>query len=185
MSGWNGWYHITSGTYGTWLRGDARGWRSRHHRRHVEGDYKHPPPGERDRALRRRSQRLLKGPPVKLTKPMRKEAGRAVVEMLLFQEVELLCLSLDAVHLHLLGRFGKEPARPKVGRAKKHAYHLLQKLGHRGSVWAKRCRVEPITDREHQVNTYQYILDHAEKGAWTWSFKQGLYWTPQTPPKRA
>ena len=43
---WNRWYHVTCNTYGTWLRGDPRGWRERHHRRHVEGDYKHrPAPG--------------------------------------------------------------------------------------------------------------------------------------------
>ena len=43
---WNGWYHVTANTYGTWLRGDPRGWRERHHRKHVEGDYQtRPVPG--------------------------------------------------------------------------------------------------------------------------------------------
>lgn len=40
---WNAWYHVLTNTYGTWLRGDRRGWRERHHRKHVEGDYKNPP----------------------------------------------------------------------------------------------------------------------------------------------
>ena len=35
-SAWNGWYHVTGGTYGTWLRGDGRGWRDRKHRTHVD-----------------------------------------------------------------------------------------------------------------------------------------------------
>jgi hypothetical protein len=30
-------------TYGTWLPGDPKGFRTRHHREHIEGDYKKPP----------------------------------------------------------------------------------------------------------------------------------------------
>ena len=44
MGAWNGWYHVNGNTYGTWLPGDERGWRSRHHKVHVNGDYKNPPP---------------------------------------------------------------------------------------------------------------------------------------------
>lgn len=36
---WNSWYHVTIHVYGSWLRGDPRGWRSRHHREHADGDY--------------------------------------------------------------------------------------------------------------------------------------------------
>src|SRR5690349_5207107 len=43
MSARDHWFHCTTHTYGTWLRGDPRGWRSRNHREHVDGDYKHPP----------------------------------------------------------------------------------------------------------------------------------------------
>ena len=42
MLPWNDWYHCTTHTYGSWLRGDRRGWRARHHREHVQGDYKNP-----------------------------------------------------------------------------------------------------------------------------------------------
>jgi hypothetical protein len=44
MSAWRDWYHVTGSTYGAWLPGDPRGFRTRHHRQHVEGDYKDPPP---------------------------------------------------------------------------------------------------------------------------------------------
>ena len=40
MKPWNFWYHVGSNTKGTWLTGDPRGFRSRHHREHVEGDYR-------------------------------------------------------------------------------------------------------------------------------------------------
>ena len=41
---WHGWFHIIGNTYGTWVRGDPKGFRTLHHREHIEGDYKHPPP---------------------------------------------------------------------------------------------------------------------------------------------
>ncbi len=41
---WNRWFHCIGGTYGSWLPGDRRGFRTRHHREHVEGDYRNPPP---------------------------------------------------------------------------------------------------------------------------------------------
>jgi hypothetical protein len=31
-------FHCNGTFEGNWLRGDERGWRSRHHREHVEGD---------------------------------------------------------------------------------------------------------------------------------------------------
>jgi hypothetical protein len=34
---WNDWYHVVSHVYGSWLRGDPRGWRAVDHREHVEG----------------------------------------------------------------------------------------------------------------------------------------------------
>ena len=33
MPAWNGWYHVTGNTYGTWLPGDPRGWRECHRKR--------------------------------------------------------------------------------------------------------------------------------------------------------
>jgi hypothetical protein len=36
------WYHIIETTYGAWLYGDQRGFRTRHHREHVDGDDKRP-----------------------------------------------------------------------------------------------------------------------------------------------
>jgi hypothetical protein len=38
-----GWRHCMSNTFGTWLPGDPRGFRTRRHREHVEGDYRNPP----------------------------------------------------------------------------------------------------------------------------------------------
>ena len=61
------WFHVTTHTYGAWLYGDPRGFRTRHHREHVEGDYKNPPPPGTYAAKYERSKRLLKQDPVRLT----------------------------------------------------------------------------------------------------------------------
>jgi len=176
MGAWNGWYHITAGTYGTWLPGDGRGWRTRHHRRDVRGDYKNPPAKGSGDGLRRLSQRLLKNAPVVLSSSQRQAAGRAVVESLIRQGIETLCLAMGAEHCHLLARVDYDEIRKVIGRAKLHAYHALSNEMSGRRIWAKRSRALPIRDRQHQVNVYNYILKHRASGAWVWSYREGAYW---------
>ena len=65
-------------TYGTWLPGDFKGFRTRHHREHVEEDYKSAPPAGLYYGLHRQSRELMKRDPVHLAVEQRK---RAVVEI--------------------------------------------------------------------------------------------------------
>ena len=71
---WNNWVHCCGSTYGTWVRGDPRGWRARHHREHVDGDYKNPPPPGKYKHEQARSKKLLKRQRVVLT-PAQREAA--------------------------------------------------------------------------------------------------------------
>jgi hypothetical protein len=105
LPAWNHWYHVMANTYGTWLRGDARGWRERFHRGHVEGDYKRPPAIEFSTGIHRRSQSLMKRDAVHLEKKLRSIALVAIVGSLRKDNVDVLVASLDDHHLHLLGRF--------------------------------------------------------------------------------
>ena len=91
-------------------------------------------------------------------------------------DVEILALSLDAIHYHLRARFRDKQVRPRVGRAKKHAYHELRDRGLQGKLWQRGCNVVPITDRRHQLNLFAYISRHKEHGAWVWTFREGFYW---------
>src|ERR1700734_1933446 len=105
LTAWNAWYHLTSNSYGTWLRGDARGWRERHHRKHVEGDYKNPPKrgtGEKELAL---SKKLMQRAAVGLEERLPGIALLAIVLTLLGDGVEVIIASLDDHHLHVLARF--------------------------------------------------------------------------------
>ena len=75
---WNDWYHFMGHTYGTWLPGDPKGFRTRHHREHVEGDYKHPPPKGKYDARWERAKRLMKRDPVYLDEQQRERRGSGI-----------------------------------------------------------------------------------------------------------
>ncbi|MDD4889767.1 MAG: hypothetical protein PHU85_07525 [Phycisphaerae bacterium] len=174
------WFHVNGNTYGTWVRGDPRGWRSRHHREHVDGDYKHrPPPGKYAR-IEANSCDLMNRPPVLLSPPQREIAGRAMVDLLVDAGIQLLSLCVTDAHYHLLGKFPRSRVRAIVGRAKKHSSFVLREHGIVGGSWAVRCRAVPIEDQAHHENVYRYILDHKKEGGWTWSFREGRYWPTTT-----
>lgn len=180
---WNGWYHLTSSTYGTWHRGDPRGWRTRHHREHVEGDYRNPPaPGTFEETLAL-SKRLMKRPPVRLSVDQRIVIVSALVEKLSDDGCDPLAVTMTRNHAHVLARFRDHDPREWFGRAKKHASHTLRLAGRTepGGIWGVRSQVVPITDRAHQINTLSYILAHADEGGATWDFRSHLVRPPRVP----
>jgi REP element-mobilizing transposase RayT len=170
---WNNRYHVTVHAYGSWVRGDPRGWRSRNHREDVEGDYKKPPPkGEFDDLLSL-SIAMMKRDPIRIASEIRELVVRWIVEKLRDDKIEILVASVDSKHLHFLARFPDQRARHWTGRAKKHSSHMLRQAGLRdapGGIWGKRSHPEPITSRAHQLKTFKYILNHAVRGAAVWRF---------------
>src|SRR5581483_6888974 len=76
------WYHLLATTYGAWLYGDALGFRTRHHREHVEGDYKNPPLAGKYAASKRRSKEKLRRQKVIIPEELRPVVGRALLEKL-------------------------------------------------------------------------------------------------------
>lgn len=174
MSAWNHWYHVSGHTYGSWLRGDPRGWRARHHREHVEGDYRNPPPPGTYDTLLSKSKSLMKRAPVRLSPDAREVACEVFAEVLRFHQLEPLIVSVDVHHYHVLARFKDSQPRKWIGIAKKRSARSLSDSGlvEPGGVWAVRCKCLPIKDRAHQVAAYAYILRHGAKGARVWTFKQ-------------
>lgn len=168
---WNDWYHITGSTYGAWLRGDPRGWRTRHHREHVEGDYKSPPKPEVYENLLAQSKTLmLPNDAVRLTLAARRIACDIFATALQFHEIDVVVIAVAATHYHVLARFRDRKPRKWMGIAKSRSARALSESGHcePGGAWALRCRCWPIHDRAHQVATANYILRHAGKGAAVW-----------------
>lgn len=194
MPAWNGWYHLMTNTFGTWLPGDARGFRTRDHREHVEGDYKSPPPTGMFEKRHAKAMTLLKREAVALKPRAREAAVRAIVHALVtVHELDVLSLCVGGVHLHLLVRLPAslrqkptpskrglrgssvdDPARHYLGIAKKESAKILagERFVEPGGVWAKRGKVVPIANRAHQLCTFRYILDHVDEGAAVWSFKE-------------
>lgn len=175
---WNSWYHITVHVYGSWLRGDPRGWRSRHHREHVEGDYKNPPPKGQYDNLYELSKALMKRDAIKIAYELRQFIANAIAEKLRLDRIEVLIVSMDGKHLHVLARFPDHRPKYWIGWAKKYATQKLKahglavgldlKLGE--GIWAKGAHAEPIADREHELHVFGYILDHLKRGARVWRF---------------
>src|SRR5690606_29068382 len=89
---WHNWYHCVGSTYGTWLRGDPRGFRTFRHREHVEGDYRNPPPPGVWAAVFVQSEEAMKFPPVVLEKKCREVVCTAMVDKMQRDRVELVAL---------------------------------------------------------------------------------------------
>ncbi len=164
------WFHVTTHTYGAWLYGDPRGFRTRHHREHVEGDYKNPPPKGKYDDEYQRSKDSLKQPPVILSPEWRKEVGIAMRDKLLQVGAMLLRLSVSGQHVHYLAKMPTAMPKFWTGLAKKHAWFELRDRGWKGMLWAKGGKATPVKDRKHQLNVYGYIGRHVHEGAWLWSF---------------
>jgi hypothetical protein len=173
---WNFWFHITGSTYGAWLRGDPRGWRTRHHREHVEGDYKNPPRPEDSAPVLARSRVLMREQePVRLSPAARRLACGVFARALAYHQIDTVAIAICATHYHVLARFRDRDPRKWIGIAKSRSARHLSEAGlcEPGGVWALRCRCWPIRDRDHQVAAAQYILRHAREGAATWRLGAG------------
>ena len=110
---------------------------------------------------------------MRLTPEWREVVGAALVEKLLRLGAQLLALSMSGQHCHFLAKMppGEIP-RKWTGQAKKHAHFIANEKDWKGALWAVRSKVTPIKDRPHQLNAFDYILRHANEGAWVWDFRK-------------
>ena len=165
------WYHCILGTYGAWLPGDDRGFRTRKHREHVEGDYKNPPPPGEFGSLKETARQSLKQEPIALGQAFRECVGKALRERLEGLGAIVVAVSVSSRHVHVLAKMPFDCPRQWVGLAKKHAwYELRDRHQWNGKLWGKRGKYIPVRDREHQLRVYHYILEHAAHGAWIWKW---------------
>jgi acetylornithine deacetylase/succinyl-diaminopimelate desuccinylase family protein len=167
------WFHLTTHTYAAWLYGDPRGFRTRHHREHIEGDYKTPPPPGKYADKYERSKESLKQEPVKLNAEFRAVVGAALRERLIGLGAEVIAVAMSATHAHILAKMpdSKEVQREWMGLAKKHAWFLARDKGWEGQMWGKRGKGVPIKDYDHQINAFNYIARHKKEGAWVWTYR--------------
>ncbi len=192
MPAWRNWYHAMASTYGSWLPGDPRGFRTRKHREHVEGDYKSPPPAGLYEVRHADAGRKLKRPTVLLSAAQRQLVLVEFRETLIAHDVRIIAIAVGATHLHVLAQFPPPPPKPMfiehglertsaiddpvrhlMGIAKQWSAKRLVREGHfdQGPIWGKRGKIVPIRDRQHQLNVFDYITKHAAERAAVWSFR--------------
>jgi len=164
------WYHIIINTRGSWLPGDPRGFRSRNHRRHSDGDYKNPPPAGQHAGLHKHIRERSR-PPVKLPIDLYPIVGKSILEKTESQGHHTLAIAVDVHHVHLLTELPADRKRVKqiVGSWKQRASHKVREHLP-GDIWSKSCDPVEVRDRHHQQRVFHYILEHAKQGAWVWSF---------------
>jgi hypothetical protein len=168
---WNDWYHCMGSTYGTWLPGDPRGFRTRHHREHIEGDYRNPPPKGMYEARHKRSKDLMKHDVVYLTQQQRNRAAEEFVRSIHKWKLDAIVFSIDRIHFHILLRAPLRNPRHYLGLMKKESSAYMKQVGlaPQGGLWGKRCECKPIADGAHHARVIKYINDHAQKGAVVWN----------------
>ena len=96
-------YFITFRTYGSWLRGDRRGWTDR---RNNVPDTPHLEP---DDALAGKDLQRLKHPPVTLSSVARRVVEEAVRDECAHHGWPLLALNVLATHVHLVAESDRKP----------------------------------------------------------------------------
>jgi len=131
------WHHIIFNTRGSWLTGDPRGFRSRNHRKHSDGDYKQRPPIGQHAGLHR-AVRDNSRSAVKLPKSLWVIIGQAVLSKCKEQRHRVLVLAVDALHVHLLVELpgDRKDVKQIVGSWKQKASHAVREQMP-GSIWSK------------------------------------------------
>ncbi len=164
------WLHITFSTYGTWLPGDQRGFRALRHKIHSSGDYRIRPPAGEHAKLEVHSRPTMTSEPVTLTAKQREVCASAIVDRLSEKDCEVIAIAVGGKHVHIQVRMEDRNVKRLIGLAKQHASHQLR---HElpGTIWAARCRSEPVRTRDHQTSLFHYIRRHREDGAFVWTIR--------------
>jgi len=170
------WRHVIINTRCSWLHGDPRGFRSRGHRIHSSGDYKHPPPEGEHRALWI-YHKTHSDDPVELEQQLRVAVVRQFVLKMQSLTHSIIACSCGAEHLHALAELpqGDEAVRREVGKCKQKVSHAIRdRLP--GSIWSAGGEFKHINDAAHLHNVYRYIRTRQEPGTVVWSHRTVEDW---------
>jgi REP element-mobilizing transposase RayT len=173
------WRLVTISTYASWLPGDERGFRAKQHKIHSSGDYKHRPPKGEHAGLLRYAQ-SISGRPVFIPRRCRETVGKAILRKLRKLGYRVLSLSVCGMHAHFLVELPDDlrAIRHIIGQCKTVASHGVRNVLP-GRVWAGGGDFQPVDDRRHHHNAYQYPFK--QKHAWAWCYKRGVVKTPHDP----
>jgi hypothetical protein len=163
------WRHVILNTRCSWLHGDERGFRSRGHRIHSSGDYRHRPPVTEHAGLRQYHQDRS-GAPVSFSQEVRIIILREFVLKMRSLNHGIKTCSVGEQHLHAVPElpFDYELMKREVGKCKQKASHAVRELLP-GSIWSEGGTFKEFTDDSHLDNTFDYIRLKQEAGTIVWS----------------
>ena len=165
------WRHIVINTRGTWLHGDARGFRSRGHHINSSGDYRNPPCKGEHGGLHIHQLRQSREE-VKIERELRSSIGQALLASLLDRHYRVLALAVGNVHSHGLVELPESLRTVKaiVGDAKRVSSRSVKKQIP-GRIWATCGTFVIVKNAGHLRKANDYILYDQGPDARTWSFR--------------
>ncbi len=163
-------WFVTWTTYGSWLPGDPRGFRTRRGHEYVPPPARYAKDGEpvydpRQYSERYRASRTLVPAAVKLNAEEIRLAQLAIVEEIGSLAMRPLILAVGATHFHLISQFHGIWIRPTVGRLKAAATRALPNPGTRKRLWTKECHMESLNTDAALEQAVDYVRRHRDQGA--------------------
>ena len=165
------WWLVTWVTYGSWLPGDPRGFKTWRARRYIpppsgESHYGEPTYNPTEYAAEHRMAIAKCKCPVSLSTLERRAALGAIAEDIDDSPLVPSILAMGAEHVHLLAKFGSLRIRPTVGRLKSAATQQLHAHGFDApQPWAKGCHMESMPNEDAFLQAFEYIRGHENDGA--------------------
>jgi hypothetical protein len=176
------WRHCVVNARCSWLRGDKRGFRSRHHKIHSSGDYKRPPPEEEHAGLRAYHEKRS-GAGVKFDLDLRIIILTWFIRKLLALDYRVIAASIGEEHLHILVElpWDLDQIREIMGKCKQRASHAVRgRLP--GTIWSGGGEFKWVKEKRHFHNIYRYIRTKQEPGTVVWSHRADENWIDHDIP---
>ena len=141
-------YMVTWTTYGSWLQGDRRGYV---HKGEVLGA---------NEGLERANKRMRRGDAVRLKKAERDAIRRAILAEAERIGEQIVALSVESNHVHVVVAAGGKPISRVVGRLKCAAYYETQKDGVGRRLWTQGYDKRLCFDEEILRRRAAYVNNH-------------------------
>lgn len=165
------WWLVTWTTFGSWLPGDPRGFRTWRGEQDIPPPQRYSKPGDpvydpaKYIGLYQQAQRALTQPPVLLSDEEVKQAASAIVAEIPLTPVTPSIFSLGTVHAHLLAKFRKS-IRMTVGRLKFAATKRLHENGFTlKRVWSRGSHMSSKEASADAQAAFRYVERHRLEGA--------------------
>ena len=151
-------YFISFRTYGSWLRGDERGWQDRRNNKYGS------PFGQPDESLAVRDAERLRHAPAVLSAEARDVVARTIREVCEFRAWDLVALSVLALHAHSVVGADASPERI-LSTLKAWATRRLREAGlldKDTAVWSNHGSTRYLWKEEQVSRACEYVVNEQD-----------------------